>query len=146
MGETQRNLGNYPAAITAYQNCVKDEEAAWACYREAECWVAMYQYQEAIATCARGLAYHAGMAALAWLAAYAAYYTGLNSAAIYWAKISITLGRFEGCVGQVQRHGFQYLEAQYEKPYDVLRYALLKQGDEVGAKSAELRYHQAYQA
>ena len=81
LGETLKNLGDFKQAIIAYRDCANlngwDEEAAWACYREAECWVALEEWQEVINACAKGLTKHAGIAELAWLAAYASYYAGL---------------------------------------------------------------------
>jgi glycosyltransferase involved in cell wall biosynthesis len=147
LGETLKNLGNNQQAIIAYRDCANlngwDEEAAWACYREAECWLALADYQAAINACAKGLTKHAGIAELAWLAAYASYYAGLNSQAIHWAHLSIAMGKHQGYGKGIERIGFQYPEAQYEKPYDVLRYALLRKGDAEGAKLAEQLYHNA---
>lgn len=150
LGETYKNLGYYNPAITAYHNCANvslwDEEAAWASYREAECWLAQCFYQEAISACTRGLAKHSGIAELAWLAGYASYYAGSFSQAIYWANLSITLGKYQGCGKEIYRIGFQYPEAQYEKPYDILRYAYAQVGKWEKAKLAEQFYQQAYLA
>lgn len=147
LGETWKNLGDFKQAIIAYRDCANlkgwDEEAAWACYREAECWVALEEWQEVINACAKGLTKHAGIAELAWLAAYASYYAGLNSQAIHWAHLSIAMGKHQGYGKAIERIGFQYPEAQYEKPYDVLKYALLRQGDAGGAKLAEQLYQNA---
>ncbi|MEG4854036.1 hypothetical protein QUB10_24490 [Microcoleus sp. B5-D4] len=149
LGETLKSLGNNQQAIIAYRDCANlngwDEEAAWACYREAECLLALEEWREAINACAKGLTKHAGIAELAWLAAYASYYGGLNSQAINWAYLSIAMGKHQGYGKGIQRIGFQYPEAQYEKPYDVLKYALLRSGDEAGAKLAEQLYQNAYQ-
>ncbi|MBE9094462.1 hypothetical protein [Tychonema sp. LEGE 07203] len=147
LGETLKKLGNNQQAIIAYRDCANlngwDEEAAWACYREAECWLALADYQEAINACAKGLTKHAGIAELAWLAAYASYYAGLNAQAIHWAHLSIAMGKHQGYGKAIERIGFQDPEAQYEKPYDVLKYALLRKGDAEGAKLAEQLYQNA---
>jgi glycosyltransferase involved in cell wall biosynthesis len=147
LGETLKNLGDFKQAIIAYRDCANlngwDEEAAWACYREAECWLALEEWREAINACAKGLTKHAGIAELAWLAAYASYYADLNSQAINWAHLSIAMGKHQGYGKAIERIGFQYPEAQYEKPYDVLKYALLRKGDAEGAKLAEQLYQNA---
>ena len=149
LGETLKNLGNHQQAIIAYRDCANlngwDDEAAWACYREAECWLVLEDYREAINACVQGLTKHAGIAELAWLAAYASYYAGLNSQAIHWANLSIAMGKHQGYGKAIQRIGFQYPEAQYEKPYDVLKYALLRKGDPAGAKLAEQLYQNAFE-
>jgi hypothetical protein len=53
------------------------------------------------------------------------------------------MGKHQGYGKAINRIGFQYPEAQYEKPYDVLKYALLRKGDAGGAKLAEQLYYNA---
>ena len=60
LGESYKYLGRDADAIAAYNACAAlrgwDEESAWACYRAAECHVALGAFQEAIDRCAAGLA------------------------------------------------------------------------------------------
>src|SRR5207253_2483230 len=120
-------------AIASYQACAAlrgwDEESAWACYRAAECWCVLGEWGHAVDECAAGLARHAGLAELAWLAAYASYKGGRATQAVWWARASIALGRFRGVGEQVQRISFRNPMAQYAGPYDVLRGAYRALGD-----------------
>lgn len=150
LGETLRNLAKYQDAVVHYRECANlslwDEEAAWACFREGECWVAIKHYQQAIDACVKGLAKHAGMTELAWLAGYASYYSNLYSQALRWAKMAIEMGKYQGYGHTIPRFNFQYQDVQYEKPFDLLKYALLALGDYPGADLAEKHYQAAYLA
>jgi hypothetical protein len=46
-------------------------ESAWACFRPAECFIQLKRFVDAVEVCAAGLARHAGVAELAWLAVFA---------------------------------------------------------------------------
>ena len=150
LGESLKNLGRHPEAIPAYDACAAlrgwDEESAWACYRAAECLSVLGRHREAIDRCAAGLARHAGIAELAWLAAFSAYQLGSPAQAVYWARLSITHGLFQGQGASVPRIGFRNPSALYEGPYDVLRFALRQLGDTFGADAAERSYLQALAA
>ncbi len=147
LGDALQNLGRYSEALTAYATCAAlngwDEEAAWACYRAAECWIALGDFNEAVARCAAGLAKHAGFPELSWLAAYASWQAQRVTQAVAWAHLSISVGRFRGTGWGIQRSGFRQPFAHYEGPYDVLRFALRAAGDERGAEKAERLYRQA---
>lgn len=140
LGESLKNLGHYADAVAAYDACAAlrgwNEESAWACYRSAECLCRLDRYREAIDRCAAGLARHAGIAELAWLAGFAAYQLGDSEQAVYWARLSIAHGCFEGDGRAIRRIGFRHPPALYEGPYDLLRYALKALGDEKGAQAA----------
>jgi tetratricopeptide (TPR) repeat protein len=150
LGETLKNLGRHTEAIAAYDACAAlrgwDEEAAWACYRAAECLSVLSRHRDAIDRCAAGLARHAGIAELAWLAAFCAFQLGNHAQAVYWARMSIAQGMFEGTGAKVPRIGFRNPCALYEGPYDVLRFALRGLGDTLGADAAERSYLQAIAA
>lgn len=147
LGETLRNLERYEAAVDAYDACAKlrgwNEESAWACYRAAECLSALGRYQEGIDRCAAGLARHAGIAELAWLAAFLVYRMDDFGQAVYWARLALVNGLYQGSGKDVPRIGFRNLGALYEGPFDILRFALRKLGDDAGADAAERSYTDA---
>jgi tetratricopeptide (TPR) repeat protein len=150
LGESLKNLGRQEEAIAAYDACAAlrgwNEESAWACYRAAECLCGLQRYRDAIDRCATGLARHAGIAELAWLAGFAAYQLGDSAQAVYWARLSVTHGLFQGDGASVPRIGFRNPAALYEGPYDVLRYALKALGDTKGAADAQHSYDEAVRA
>jgi glycosyltransferase involved in cell wall biosynthesis len=147
LGDSLKNLGKLTDAIRAYEQCTAlrgwNEESAWACYRAAECLCALRRFPEAIERCAIGLSRHAGIAELAWLAAFAAFQLKDHAQAVYWARLSLTYGLFEGSGASVPRIGFRNPSALYEGPYDVLRFALRQLGDSAAAEAAELAYARA---
>jgi hypothetical protein len=150
LGDALQNLGDPKAAISAYQACASlrgwDEESAWACYRAAECWCVLGEWGHAVDECAAGLARHAGIAELAWLAGYASYKGGKPAQAVWWARSSIALGRFRGVGEKVHRISFRNPSAQYEGPYDVLRWAYRALGDTAAAEESERLFEAATKA
>lgn len=149
LGDSYAGLERHEEAVAAFRACADlngwDEEAAWAMYRAAESLLRLGKPREAIAACAAGMAHHAGMAELPWLAGYAAWQAGLPAQAAYWARQSIAMGHFAGAGASVPRLGFRHPPALWEGPYDILRFALRGVGDDAGADEAERRYHQALQ-
>ncbi|MEO8181194.1 MAG: glycosyltransferase [Deltaproteobacteria bacterium] len=147
LGDSLKNLGKLPEAIAAYDACAAlrgwNEESAWACYRAAECLCELQRFPEAIERCALGLTRHAGIAELAWLAGFAAYQLANHAQAVYWARLAIVHGLFEGDGASVPRIGFRNLAALYEGPYDILRFAARQSGDTAGADAAEQAYQRA---
>ncbi len=147
LGDALQNLKRWEEAIASYEKCAAlrgwNEESAWACYRAAECWIVLKRFSEAVDACAAGLARHAGIAELAWLAAFASYQGGRIEQAIYWARLAIPMGLFRGRGADAKRIGFRNLNALYEGPYDVLRFALKAVGDHGGALEAEQNYYAA---
>jgi tetratricopeptide (TPR) repeat protein len=150
LGDALHGLGRHEEAVAAFTACSAlrgwDEEAAWARYRAAECLCALGRWDDAVDACALGLARHAGVAELAWLAGFASYRAGKNAQAVWWSRASIALGCFRGCGADVKRIGFRNPGALWEGPYDVLRYALKALGDEAGAAEAELDHGRAMAA
>ncbi|HEU4582211.1 MAG TPA: glycosyltransferase [Polyangiaceae bacterium] len=150
LGETLKNLNRPAEAVLAYDACAAlrgwNEESAWACYRAAECLSTLGRFRDAIDRCATGLARHAGIAELAWLAGFCAYRLDDFAQAVYWSRIAAAQGLYQGTGAAVPRIGFRNLEALYEGPFDVLRFALLKLGDVPGASAAEAEYARARDA
>lgn len=134
-------------AIFAYQTCIGlpgwDEQSAWAAFRAAECYIGLGDYQEAIKICGIGLSKHAGIAELAWLAAYANFKQNNMPQAIYWAKISIAMGEYAGFGRTVFRINFRRVNALYELPYDVLRFAYEQMGNVEKATQYDSSYKSA---
>jgi tetratricopeptide (TPR) repeat protein len=147
LGDALDLLGRKDEAIAAFERCWAlkgwDEEGAWAMYRAARCWLDLGDRDRAIEACAAGMARHAGLAELPWLAAFACWQAGRDAQAVHWARISAALGHAFGAGQGAQRIGFRHPPALYEGPYDVLRYALRRLGDEAGADEAERLYRQA---
>lgn len=131
LGDTCKNLGNYREAIDCYEACFKingwDEESAWSCFRAAECHVLLKEHQKAIEILARGLARHPAIPEIYWLAGWCSFQLGHFVKAEYWARIAIAVGNHEGIAREIPRIGFRVPVGQWEGPYDVLRWALLKQ-------------------
>lgn len=80
-------------ALHAFERCARlpgwDEQAAWAFYRAAVILTgALGRHDEAVEMCAAGLARHAGIAELAWMAALASYRAGRYEQAIYWSRLA----------------------------------------------------------
>jgi len=65
---------------------------------------------------------------------------------VYWSRIAVAQGLYQGTGAAVPRIGFRNLDALYEGPFDVLRFALLKLGDVGGASAAEADYARAREA
>jgi tetratricopeptide (TPR) repeat protein len=147
LGDSLAGLGRHDEAIAAFRACASidgwDEEGAWALYRAAECLLKLDRPEEAVEACAAGMARHAGLAELPWLAAYASWHAGTPAQAVYWARQAIALGHFAGAGGSVPRSGFCHPPALWEGPYDVLRFALRCLGDNTGADEAERLFHEA---
>ncbi|HEX5499131.1 MAG TPA: tetratricopeptide repeat protein, partial [Thermomicrobiales bacterium] len=146
LGDALQALRRYEEAIDAYDRCASlpgwDEEAAWACFRSGQCYLALGKYKQAIDVCARGMTLHSGLPELPWLAGYIAYKAGDYQKAIYWSHIAAALGAYDGVAASVPRYGFREPTAIWEAPYDVLRYAYRALGQTAAADLAE----EAYQA
>ncbi len=150
LGESHRHLGHHQAAAEAYDRCAAlrgwDEESAWACYRAADCMLQLGRPAEAIDRCAAGLARHAGIAELAWLAGYACYQLNRDAQAIHWSKLAVVHGLFRGDGAAIQRIGFRHPSALWEGPYDVMRWAFKRLGNVAAMNEAELLYQAAKKA
>jgi hypothetical protein len=147
LGDSLAGLGRNEEAIAAFRACAGmngwDEEGAWAMYRAADCLLRMDRPDEAIEASAAGMARHAGIAELPWLAAYASWQADRPAQAVYWARMAAAMGAFAGAGSAVPRVGFRYPFALWEGPYDILRFALRRLGDEAGADEAERLFEEA---
>ncbi|MFT4039724.1 MAG: glycosyltransferase [Thermomicrobiales bacterium] len=150
LGDSLSGLERNEEAVEQFRACTAlrgwDEESAWAMFRAAECLLAMGRPAEAVEACATGVARHAGLAELPWLAAFASWRAGLPAQAVYWARLSVVQGLYAGAGASVPRIGFRHTPALWEGPFDVLRYALRSAGDDEGADEAERHYQAALAA
>ena len=147
LGESHRNLHENELAVAAYDTCAAlrgwDEESAWACFRAAECLCALDRFQDALDRLSAGLARHAGIAELAWLAGFTCYRLGRDEQAIYWSKLAIVHGLFRGDGASIPRIGFRYPSALWEGPYDVLRWAEKRRGNASASAEAQKLWAEA---
>lgn len=147
LGDSLAGLDRYDEAIAAFRRCASlngwDEEGGWAMYRAAECLLKLDRPVEAVAACAEGLAKHAGLAELPWLAAYASWHAGRPVQATYWARQAVAMGHFAGAGGEVPRIGFRHPPALWEGPFDVLRFSLRAMGDDAAANEAQRLHEEA---
>ncbi len=147
LGDSLAGLERHEEAVAAFRACAElrgwDEEGAWALYRAAESLIALGRPVGAIEACAAGMSRHAGLGELPWLAAYAAWQADRLQQAVYWARLAIMLGHYMGSGTDVPRIGFRHPPALWEGPFDVLRFALRRTGDEAGADDAERLYEAA---
>ena len=150
LGDSLQNLGRQEEAVVAYRRCAAlrgwNEESAWACYRCAEALLQLKRPRDAIDECAAGLARHAGIAELAWLAGFAAWQLGDAEQCVFWALMAVPMGQYKGNFKLARRISFRNPAALYEGPYDLLRFALRRLGDAAGADEAERHYQQALAA
>jgi hypothetical protein len=150
LGNSLQRLGRLEEAVAAFRACAAlrgwEEESAWAHYRAAECLFALGRVEEALESCVQGLTRHAGLADLSWYAAYLSLQLGRPQQAVYWARLSIAMGYFEGIGPSIERIAWRYPFGLWEGPYDVLRFALRQLNDVSGAEEAERLYHEAVAA
>jgi tetratricopeptide (TPR) repeat protein len=144
LGASLHGLGQLEEAIEAFRACARlrgwREESAWACCRAAELLVELQRYDEAVEACAAGLARHAGIAELAWVAAVASYRAGRPDQASYWASLAEVHGELGEGQALKSRLAFRNRVGLREGPSDVLRHALRALGDTDGARVAERRF------
>jgi glycosyltransferase involved in cell wall biosynthesis len=150
LGDALQGLERYEEAIDAFRACFAlggwDEEGAWAMYRTAECLIALGRLEEALDACATGMTRHSGIAELCWLAGYITLKLNRPVHAVYWARLAIVLGPFEGIGQTISRNGWKYPPGYWEGPYDILRFALRELGDTAEADEAERLYRAAVDA
>lgn len=119
LGSTYESLKEYSSARAAYTQCRLlsqwDEEAAWAAYRIANTYFEEKIYYPVVDYCIKGLASHAGMAELYWLAGLASFNIGLLDQAQRFGSAAAQFG-YASDIAQ-QRVGFRELQALYEGPW-----------------------------
>lgn len=127
LGQTKNDLGDLSGAIRAYDRRAMlkgwNEESAWACYRCAQCLIELGHFEPAIERCVNGLALHAGIAELAWLAGWCNYKLGRYDQAIHWAQMAAAGGDYKGLRNISHRIGFRHPPALYEEPYGVIQHS-----------------------
>jgi hypothetical protein len=152
LAEALAQAGRLDEAIAAFRICAslaegaEAEMGAWAMYRAAECFLAIGRPADAVEALALGMAKHAGLGELPWLAAYASWQANRPAQAAYWARRAIALGRFAGAVDMVSRNESRHPTALWEGPFDILRFALRRLGDDAGADEAESLFQAARSA
>lgn len=93
LADAYAGIGNHEAGATHFQTCALqpgwDEQAAWAAYRAAEILTSVLgDHDRAVEMCGAGLARHAGIAELAWMASLASYRAGRFEQALHWSKLA----------------------------------------------------------
>jgi len=150
LGQTYEGLERFSNARDSFRRCAEvrrgwAEQAAWACYRAANCCLRLQQPEEALELCTLGLARQPQSPELAWLAGYVCYRLRRFEQAITWSQLAITLGNYLGQSSGAHRISFRHLPAWYEGPFDVLRFAYAKVRRPELAKEAEEHFVQARQ-
>jgi tetratricopeptide (TPR) repeat protein len=140
LGQTYKSLdGRKKDALIAYRKAELtsswDEETAWSAYLQAQLLFDVGQIDEAIATCARGMAKHAEMPELPWYAGWLSLKKGDHVQAARWARVAQAMNGVKMPVRR--RLGFSYPLAMYDGPSSVLVHALKGLGDADGAADAE---------
>lgn len=142
--------GRFDEAIAAFRICANlsddAELAAWAMCRSAGCFLTLDRPLDAVGEITQGMAKHAGLGELPWLAAYATWQANRPAQAVYWAKRAIALGYFSGMADSISRGESRYPAALWEGPFDILRFALRRLGDNAGADRAERHFLEARRA
>ena len=123
LGDSLAGLERYEEAIAAFRTCANldgwDEEAAWALYRAGQCLLNLGRPTEAVEAYSAGMAKHAGLAELPWMAAYASWEAGRPAQAVFWARQSISIGNFAGIGASISRgSSFRHPPGLWEGPYE----------------------------
>lgn len=134
LGDALDGLSRYEDALVAFRASAAlrgwDEEGAWARYRGAALLTErLGRHLEAVDECAAGLALHAGIAELCWLAGLAAYRAGRNEQALYWSSLAEVHGEHGDRRALKKRIGFRYPHGLGPGPADITRHALLAMGE-----------------
>jgi cytochrome c-type biogenesis protein CcmH/NrfG len=148
LGETRRNLGDLPGAISAYERCAAlrgwNEESAWACYRAAECSGTLKLWSQAIEFCCKGLDRDASVGELAWLAGFACYQLGRYHDALAWSAMASASSVWSGVGRESPRIGFSHPPARYELPHQLMACCWDKLDRPMLAKVARAKEEQAF--
>lgn len=119
-----------------------DEERAWSWYRLATLRANDGDYRSSIGACTNGLAAHAGVAELAWLAGWCCVQLHEWYQAIRWERMALSISNRYGTDAVFDRDGFQNREEATVKPWDVLDWVYGVLGDT--AKAIECRAKAKY--
>jgi len=146
LGDACAILERWEEAVASWEECALrpgwNEKSAWACYRAAEVLTfKLDRHADAILFCSHGLALHAGIAELAWMAGLASWRAGAHEQAIYWSRLALVHGvdgsSARGPIALDRRRGFRVHKGISWGPAEVLRAAYTALGDTAGAEEAE---------
>lgn len=120
-----------------YEASTSRRLAAWAMYRLAELQLREGKYHDAIDSATKGMARHV-VPDLLWIASLAAYRAADFRGAVSWAEMAAQVSCAENKCLVDRPAAFMDVDAWYEKPYDVLRFAYRQWGDrDAAAKEAQ---------
>lgn len=141
LGDAYQGLNDYPQAEAAFVRAATysewDEERGWSWYRIACLRHEQERPASALQACLHGLAEHAGIGELAWLAGLCCYALGKMAQCERWERIAITINRLANTSPAYFRTGFTNPPARYEGPFDVLRSMAEIMGDKVRQSAYE---------
>jgi tetratricopeptide (TPR) repeat protein len=151
LGKRYRHLGNREEALVAFKQAVLvgvagREVVAASALNGAGVAIEMGDYQTALEVCCLGLACCPDWSELFWTAGYCCYYLGRYPESILWENFAVSLGHYRGlATGQHRKHHRQLL-GWFDGPYEVLQYALERQGQSQEARQAGSLRQQARSA
>ena len=150
LGASLHDLRRHEEAVEAFRACAAlrgwAEEGAWACFRAAQCLCELKRWDEAVDTCAQGLAIRPATAELAWLAGWASFNARRYEDAIAWSNMAVVNGYHDGAGQAFARVSFRDAKALYEGPYEVLRWTFDRLGNHEAAKEAGREFAAAKKA
>ncbi len=136
LGDALSALGRWAEALDAFQRCADlrgwHEEGALACFRAGDILSSeLGQHQAAIDVLSAGMARHAGMAELPWMAALACARMGRLGQAVYWARLAQVHGEGGADDGVALAHRvlLRIPKALREGPEELLFYLFRELGD-----------------
>jgi tetratricopeptide (TPR) repeat protein len=140
LGDAFSALGEWGDALEAFQGCADlhgwHEEGALACFRAGDILSSeLGQHQAAIDVLSAGMARHAGMAELPWMAALACARMGRLGQAVYWARLAQVHGEDGADDGVAVAHRvlLRIPKALREGPDELLFYLFRELGDHTRA-------------
>jgi len=158
LGDTYEQLKRFDEAVASYSQSAMlssdFELAAWALYRQASLSrkgnvedAIQHSTEPAmdprVQLLGQAMVQYPTMAELPWLASYYAFWQRRYGDAVRLAELAVQLGCYKGYCSARDRRQYVDLRAQYEAPYDVLRYAYKQLGLQQKAEEAGAAYEQA---
>jgi FkbM family methyltransferase len=141
LGEACSDLGEWDEALGYYRQCADlrgwPEEGAWACWRAANILASRKRWTDAIDEAVKGLSRHAGIAELAWMAAWANHKMGRHEQAIYWGEMAVV---WADRVNEVNRVGFRNQLVLRNGAWDILYWSYKALGKTEKAAFAKTRF------
>ncbi len=149
LAQTYEGLNQVQAAADAYRTCALldgwQAESGSACFRAAMCLKELGAFRQAEETAALGLTRVPKSAELLWIAGFCAYQQGALQRAIQWCELAVACGDYlhPDFDERRLRPAFRYPAANFEAPFDVLRFAYHRTDQPVKYKIAEAHFHRA---